>query len=225
MLTVVAANEKGGIFTPAILRTELGGAEVFALKNRAAVKKLKKAGVKRAVLAPSALRFALPRAKPVTADAKSCLPLLPRVLAAKTELPLDELFLAVPAAEAAEIIELCADCSRLFTVISAEELKSDVFDRLYFNKGIILRRISSTGSRVGRRALCLTDGARPPLGVEAFYLNKLGSVGLYGELDPLREIGIVPTAALYLMAGLPLPSSGAVREGGENFFLDTEDIL
>ena len=218
MLTVIAAGESG-IFAPALKRTENGPAEIYFIKNPTAIKKLRRLGISSAVVAPSAMAMA--KATVYAPDRKNYLRLLPRIIERRAELPLDELFISAEPEEAAEIIELCADCARLFTVISGRELKSDVFDSLYFNKGLILRRISAPGSRVGRRALCLTAGGRAPLGVESVELSRLGKTRLSGELDFLREVGIFPTAELYSLAGLPLPETIVSKEcGGEIFYLD-----
>ena len=227
MLTVLAAEERSGIFTPVLQRHDRGAAEIFLLKKRSALKKLKKLGVKNAVLSPSVMPVAGDLAKAHSPDRSRFLWLLPRILGKKTELPLDELFISCSPAEAAEIIELCADCARLFTVISDRELPSEVFDGLYFNKGIILRRISSPGSRVGSRAMCVTDGGRPPLGVESIELGRLGRARLYGgELDALGDVGLDATAELYLLAGLT-PPDGPIGEGwgSEIFCLDMEEVL
>lgn len=218
MLTVIAAGE-GGIFAPMLKRTENGPAEVYFMKNTAALKKLRRLGISGAVVAPSAM--AMTKATVYAPDWKNYLRLLPRIIERRAELPLDELFISAEPEEAAEIIELCADCARLFTIISSRELKSEVFDSLYFNKGLILRRISAPGSRVGRRALCLTDGGRIPLGVESVELSSLGKTRLYGELDFLCEVGLIPTAELYSLAGLPLPETVSREEwGSEIFYLD-----
>ena len=183
-------------------------------------------GVTRVALAPS-VRGLFPEERPIPAEWERFLPLLPETLRKKTALPLDELFISTEPRLAAEIVELCADCARLFTVISANELDSDVFDRLYFNKGLILRRVAAPGSRVGRRALCVTDGGRPPFGVEAIELAKLPRAVINGgPLAHLAALGLTPTAALYAFAGLPLPEDSVTAEAGDEIFcLDIGGIL
>lgn len=226
MLTVLAAEKEGGLFSPPLRKSRAEAADIYYVKKPSAAKRLRKMGISRAALAPSAKEL-FPEARPLPAEWERFLPLLPKALQKRAALPLDELFISSRPDLAAEIVELCADCARLFTVISAQELDSDVFDRLYFNKGLIMRRVSAPGSRVGRRALCVSDGGRPPLGVENVELAKLGrAVVSGGPLDSLAEIGLTPTAALYDFAGLPLPEGGVTAQTGDEIFcLDIGGIL
>ncbi len=228
MLTVIAARRSGGLFSPALSREERGPAEIFYLKNARALKKLKKAGRKNVLIAPTLSEQTAPYARVYEGDS-GAESQLPRILAALTPLPVGELYISAGIERAAQIIERCSGCARLFTVITKETGGQELFDRLYFDKGVILRRVTSPGSRVGATALCLTENGRSAPGVISLDLNRLGRLKFYGgPLDFLEEEhGLSPTAELYAFASLPLPDRGKISKdhGDKIFYLDTEMIL
>ncbi len=227
MLTVVAARKSGGVFSPALIREERGPAEVFYLKNAQALKKLKKLGPKRAVAAPSAAELVGPAAKVWEGGSESEIR-LPQILAGLAKLPVGELYLFTGVERAAELIERCSGCARLFTVVTGETGGQELFDKLYFDRGVILRRVQSPASRVGATALSLTETGRTAPGVLSVDLTRLGRLKFYGgPLDPLEEEGLSPTAELYALAGLPLPENGVISKehGDKILYLDTGTIL
>lgn len=225
MLTILAAEENSGFFTPSIRKTEKNGVGIIYIKNKNSLKKLKKMGLTQAAAAPSAA--ALTGAAVYRLGGGKFLPLLPKILSGMAALPVDELFVAAESTEAAEIIEICADCARLFTVISREEGRPEVFDKLYFNKGIILRRIASPHSRIGRTALCICGSGRAPCGVRSVRLDSLGRLRVSGgRLDFLKdEVGIVPTIELYALAEIPVTGKIGPEYGDEIFYLDIGGIM
>ena len=227
MLTVVAARKSGGVFSPALIGEERGPAEIYYLKNDKALKKLKKLGPKCAAVAPSAAELAGPLAQAWEggSEAESR---LPQILAGLAALPVGELYLFTGVKRAAELIERCSGCARLFTVVTGETGGQELFDRLYFESGVILRRVRSPASRVGATALCLTETGRSAPGVLSVDLTRLGRLKFYGgPLDPLEEEGLPPTAELYALAGLPLPEKGSISKehGDKILYLDTGTIL
>lgn len=229
MLTVLAARKSGGVFSPALESESRGETDIFYLKNKRALKKLKKRGLQRAVLASSAGEIAGGEAKQFSVEKSPALAQLPRILAGMARLPVGELYLSMDVEKAAEIIDLCSDCARLFTVVTRDTGGQEAFDRLYFNKGIIMRRVATTGSRVGATALCITDNGRTPPGVMSLDLRRIDRLKFYGgPLDFLeREHDIPPTAELYAFAGLPLPEKGNISKdyGDKILYLDIGTIM
>lgn len=228
MLTILAARKKGGVFSPSISREKRGSAEIIRLKNKKSLKKLKKQSAGKALISPSAMEIAGEYARQFTAEKDFALPLLPKILETLAPLPVGELFLSMSCQRAAEIIGVCEGCARLFTVISKETGGEDVFDDLYFNKGLILRRVSSPAARVGATALCVTENGRVPPAVASVDLGRLNRAKLRGgEMDFLEDLGISPTAELYAFAGLELPKNGKVSAdwGDKILCLDIGEIL
>lgn len=228
MLKVVAARKSGGLFSPAVSREERSPAEILYLKNSRCLKKLKKTGPEHVLIAPTFSEQAAPYAR-VYEGGNAAEAQLPRILAGLAALPVGELYISAGIERAAEIIGRCSGCARLFTVITKETGGQELFDRLYFDKGIILRRVAAPGSRVGATALCLTENGRSAPGVISVDLNRLGRLKFYGgPLDFLEEeLGIAPTAELYAFAGLSLPEKGKISKdhGDKIFYLDTGTIL
>ncbi len=229
MLKILAAHNKGGVFSPPIIVEQIHGAQIIRVRNDRALKKLKKHGQQRLVVAPSALELAGEAASEYRAGEDLTLPLLPRILSGMAELPVGELFVSMEAESAARVIETCCDCARLFTVISKKEGGYEAFDRLYFNKGIILRRVSTVVGRVGATALCVTRGGRAPMGVSSVDVDSLGRIRAPGgEYDAAFEAaGITPTVDLLALAGLTVPSDTklSLNYGEKIFCLDTEKIM
>ncbi|MGN1097761.1 MAG: hypothetical protein ACI4SS_02570 [Clostridia bacterium] len=229
MLTILAARNKGGVFSPSISKESRGEIDIIYAKNKKSLKKLKKRGFDKVMIAPSALEMAGALAVQYTAEPDYAISALPRVLGSMAALPVGELYLSMNGERAAEIIDICSDCARLFTVISRQGGGEEAFDRLYFNKGIIMRRISAPNSRVGATALCVTEDGRVPPGVMSLDLRRLNRVKfLGGELDFLEtEFGVSPTAELYSFAGLSLPEKGEIRAdyGDKILYLDTAEVL
>lgn len=229
MLAVIAARRSGGVFSPSLSHEDRGTAEIFYLKNRRALKKLKKLGRGRTLIAPSANEIAAGLGRQYVGDIGFALKQLPRVLAGLAELPVGELYLSMSAARAAEIIDICSGCAKLFTVVTRESGGQELFDGLYFNKGVIMRRVTTPGSRVGATALCVTENGRTPPGVMSLDLNRLGRLRFYGgPLDFLEaEQELSPTAELYEFAGLPLPDKGRISKdyGDKILYLDTGTIM
>ncbi len=230
MLTVIAARKTGGVFSPPIEKENRGDVSLIYIKNRKALKKLKKMDCKKILAAPSAVEAADGFLKEYKTDNENLLPLLPRILGSLAPLPVGELYLAMDDSEkAAQIIDICVDCAKLFTVVSRKTGGEETFDRLYFNKGIIMRRIPAADSRIGATALCITDGGRSAPGVVSVDAGRLDRVRFYGgSLDFLEEaLGIMPTAGLYGFAGLPLPENGkiSINYGDKILYLDSEEIM
>ncbi len=227
-MTVLAAETKGGFFSPPIRQVKKDNVNIIYLKGKKSLKKLKKLDFDRAVIAPCAMEICEGFAKSFTPSEGGPKERLPKILASMKTLPVDELFVSAKPEIAAEIIGICAGCAKLFTVISREEADPGLFDGLYFNRGIVLRRISSPDSRVGRSALCITDGGPCPRGVGCVDLRKLSRVKFYGgELNFLSRLCLEPTAELYAFGGVPLPKGGniSVNYGNEIFYLDRNEIL
>ncbi len=229
MLTVVAARKSGGVFSPALRLESREAADIFYFKNLRALKKLRKKGVEKAALAASAREMAGDSARVFAPEGAGALAQLPRILSGLARLPVGELYLSMSPERAAEIIGLCPDCAKLFTVITAETGRQEVFDRLYFERGIILRRLRSPCSRVGATALCVTDGGRAVPGVASLDLGRINRLKFYGgPLDFLEEEHeLPPTAELYAFAGLPLPDSGMISKdyGDKILYLDIGENL
>ena len=229
MLTVLAARNSGGVFSHSLSLERRGGAEIAYLKNRRALKKLRKLSPGRVLVAPSAAEITEGLTRQFVGDNNFALRQLPRIMAGLAALPVGELYLSMGVVRAAEIIDICSDCAKLFTVVTRETGGQELFDDLYFEKGVILRRVSSPGSRVGTTALCITENGRTPPGVLSLDLNRLERLRFYGgPLDFLEEEqGISPTAELYEFAGLPLPENGEIsRDYGEKIlYLDTDAIM
>ena len=229
MLTVIAARKTGGVFSPSLALEDRGTAEIFYLKNRRSLKKLKKLGLEKALSAPSASEMTAGMTRQFVGDQNFAIRQLPRIMAGLAELPVGELYLSMKVARAAEIIDICAGCAKLFTVVTRETGGQELFDGLYFDKGVIMRRVSTPASRVGATALCLTENGRTPPGVMSLDLNRLGRLSFYGgPLDFLEaEHGISPTAELYELAGLPLPEKGRISKdyGDKILYLDTGTIM
>ncbi len=208
VLTILTRASKCGIFSPALRRSEKSSVELIALKSARALKRLRKAGVKYAVASPSAAELLSLPALPSPALTLDYRPLLPEILAKKAALPLDELFISASPEEAAEIVEICSGCARLFTVIAKEEPPAGLFDNLYFSRGLILRRVFGPVRRVGKTAAAVLarEGA-VPRSVPSIALSDLPRVIIRGGgLDFLEAEGISPSAELYALAGLvPLP--------------------
>lgn len=229
MLTVVAAASgvrPAGLLCPRLRREEKNGVGLIFLKNSAAASGLKKLGVGRAVITPSAMELCREKAKPLVPDGEPPLCLLPRALTELAPLPVEELFVVAEPEKAAEIIELCYGCARLFTVICREEGRPEVFDRLYFNKGIILRRTDSPHIRLGGPALYVRVQGRVPRGVAGVETGSLWKQHVAGgELDFLKsELGLTPTVQLYSLAGLEIPANAKIGPGqSEIFCLDIGD--
>ncbi len=227
-MTVLAAETKGGFFSPSIRQVKKDNVNIIYLKGNKSLKKLKKTDFDRAVIAPCAMELCEGFAKKFTLTNGVPKERLPEILASMKSLPVDELFVSAKPVTAAEIIKICADCGKLFTVISREEADPGMFDGLYFNQGIVLRRVSRPDSRVGRSALCVTDGGPCPRGVDYVDMRRLGRVKFYGgELNFLSELCLEPTAELYAFGGVPLPKGGkiSVNYGNEIFYLDRNEIL
>ena len=229
MLTVIAARKTGGIFTPPVSLEERKGTEIFYIKNRRSLKKLRKLGLGKALVAPSAVELASGLTRQFMGDNNYALNQLPRIMEGLAALPVGELYLSMKVARAAEIIDICADCAKLFTVVTRETGGQELFDGLYFEKGIIMRRVTTTGSRVGATALCITENGRTPPGVMSLDLNRLERLRFYGgPLDFLEEEQkISPTAELYQFAGLPLPEKGKISKdyGDKILYLDMRVIM
>lgn len=224
MLTILAADDSSGFFSPSVRSAEEGGINFIRIKNGRALKKLQKLGVTKAAAAPSAAELLpLPKIPNPTAGA-DFRPLLPKILSGLTALPADELFIAAPPEEAAEIIEICSDCARLFTVISRDETPAEIFDRLYFNKGLILRRIPSPIGRIGHAAAAIRSKGRTPHGLPCVELSSLPRIRVRGgALDFLEKSGeILPTVELYALAELPIPENARIGPdcGDEIIYLD-----
>ena len=224
MLTVLAARKPGGVFSPAPRQESRGDAEIYYLKNLRSLKRLQKKGVTRAALAPSLHGAAGERASAYVPEGTEAIGRLPHILRGLASLPVGELYLSMAPERAAEIIGLCSDCAKLFSVITRETGKQEVFDRLYFDRGIILRRLSTPASRIGATALCVTEDGRTPPGVMSVDLRRIDRLKFYGgPLDFLEEeLGLSPTAELYAFAGLPLPRRGKISKdhGDKILYLD-----
>lgn len=228
MLSVIAARKTGGVFSPSLVSENRGETQIIYIKDKRALKKLKKRGLKRALIAPSAMSAA-ERARVFIPDNEEVLRRLPDILGSMAPLPVGELYLSMESQRAAEIIGVCSDCARLFTVVNKSVGGEEAFDKLYFNKGIVMRRVGAVSGRIGSTALCISDGGRPPAGVAYVDLSCLGRVRFYGGcLDFLeKEHGIAPTAELYAFAGIPLPDKGkiSVNYGDKIFYLDMEEKI
>lgn len=228
MITVLAAENNGSFFSPSVRKRREKNINILYLKDKKSLKKLRKMDFERALIAPCAMEMCGEYAREYVFDNNTLLPFLPKILGSMRSLPVDELFVAAPPKRAAEIIDVCSSCANLFTVICKEDDDTDEFDRLYFNKGIILRRIAVPGSRVGKTALAVKDGGACPRGVGCVDLEKLGRIKFYGgELNVLSELCIEPTAELYSFGGISLPENGtiSVNYGNGIFYLDRKEIL
>ncbi len=229
MLKILAAQNKGGVFSPPVIVEQIHGAQMIRVRNGRALKKLKSQGRQLLLVAPSALELAGDAAFECRAGEELTLPYLPRILAGMADLPVGELFVSMEAESAARVIETCRDCARLFTVISKKEGGDEAFDRLYFNNGIILRRVRAAVGRVGATALCVTRGGHAPMGVSSVDIDSLGRIKIPGGeyAAALKTVGITPTLDLLALVG-PMAAEDAKlspAQGEKIFCLDTGKIM
>lgn len=228
MLTVLTMQHNGGIFSPSVKNLREGNINIISLKNKNSLKKIKTMDFEKALIAPCAMDICGEYAKEYVCDNFRLVFLLPRVLAAATKLPLDELFVCAPPPHASKIIGACSSCAKLFSVVCEETDDFEALEKLYFSKGIVLRRVSAGASRVGKRAAAIKETGRCPAGMTCIDINKLGKIKLYGgELGKLAELCMEQTVETYLFGDVPLPEQGKIslNYGDGIFYLDRSEIL